>query len=222
MLPGDNTSDALGGKNETANQEPDETAPRDAGPKRQLSFYDDLQAGKIAGKKGPNDKSRWLHDKPHVALGFLVAFFLVGYYVYVVLLEEEWTGRDFLYFSVVTITTVGYGDVLPTSDASKVFTIFYAAYGCAIAVISLMKVANYLIYKQKKLTRKMHEKSIKRLNTHMIRNGGSVASKRRGNWVDRLVRWLWQKLPASFRQANKGHVSKVSGMSIFGSRRAVH
>ena len=35
-------------------------------------------------------------------------------------LEEGWTAGDCLYFAVVIATTVGYGDVLPTTPASKV------------------------------------------------------------------------------------------------------
>jgi len=45
---------------------------------------------------------------------------------------ERWPIIDALYFSVVTFTTVGYGDLCPTTDAGKLFTIFYAFAGISI------------------------------------------------------------------------------------------
>ncbi len=38
---------------------------------------------------------------------------------------EQWSIIDALYFSVMTMATVGYGDLIPTTDISKVFTIVY-------------------------------------------------------------------------------------------------
>lgn len=38
---------------------------------------------------------------------------------------EGWTIIDALYFSIMTMSTVGYGDLVPTTDISKVFTIIY-------------------------------------------------------------------------------------------------
>jgi voltage-gated potassium channel len=36
---------------------------------------------------------------------------------------EDWTIIQALYFSVVTLTTVGYGDFTPTSAEAQIFTI---------------------------------------------------------------------------------------------------
>ena len=39
---------------------------------------------------------------------------------------ENWTYVDSFYFSAMTITTIGYGDLYPSHDLSKVITVFYA------------------------------------------------------------------------------------------------
>jgi voltage-gated potassium channel len=42
---------------------------------------------------------------------------------------EDWSVIDALYFTVVTLTTIGYGDLHPTTDLSKIFTIFFVFAG---------------------------------------------------------------------------------------------
>ena len=50
---------------------------------------------------------------------------------------EDWTYAESFYFSVVTVTTVGYGDIHPTNDASRMFTAFYVLFGVAVAIAVL-------------------------------------------------------------------------------------
>ena len=45
---------------------------------------------------------------------------------------EGWSTVDSLYFSVVTVTTVGYGDITPDTDAAKLFTVLYILAGISI------------------------------------------------------------------------------------------
>jgi len=45
---------------------------------------------------------------------------------------EGWSFLDALYFSVVTLTTIGYGDFAPKTDFGKLFTIVYILLGIGI------------------------------------------------------------------------------------------
>jgi voltage-gated potassium channel Kch len=58
---------------------------------------------------------------------------------------EDWTIIEALYFSVVTLTTVGYGDLHATSAGTQIFTIFYILTGLGVFVALLASVAEKYI-----------------------------------------------------------------------------
>jgi voltage-gated potassium channel Kch len=65
------------------------------------------------------------------ALLFMAALVLligVAFYTRV----EGWSLIDAIYFCVVTLGTVGYGDITPTTDAGKIFTTVYILLGLGI------------------------------------------------------------------------------------------
>ena len=55
---------------------------------------------------------------------------------------EDWTIIQALYFSVVTLTTVGYGDLPPTTAGTQIFTIIYILTGLGVFVALLASVAS--------------------------------------------------------------------------------
>ena len=59
-----------------------------------------------------------------------VLLILTGTIVYGAVVDWSWV--DSLYFSVVAVTTVGFGDLTPTSDGSKLFTVLYVLSGISI------------------------------------------------------------------------------------------
>ena len=78
-------------------------------------------------------RSLWhgMKDKDFRALFTWVLLLLVlGTWFYVRV--EGWTALDALYFSVVTLTTVGFGDFAPQTPAGKIFTIVYILVGLGL------------------------------------------------------------------------------------------
>ncbi len=65
-----------------------------------------------------------------VLLGSAVTTVAVGTVVYSAL--EGWSVVDSLYFSVVALATVGFGDLVPTTDVGKLFTVGYIITGIGI------------------------------------------------------------------------------------------
>ena len=67
--------------------------------------------------------------------GMALGVLLLGTVVYHIL--EDWSWVDSFYFSTVAVTTVGFGDLTPTSDASKLFTVLYIFSGITIVTVWL-------------------------------------------------------------------------------------
>jgi len=58
---------------------------------------------------------------------------------------EGWRILDAMYFSVITLATIGYGDIVPKTDAGKIFTMAYAVVGIGIFVALVTILANIVI-----------------------------------------------------------------------------
>ncbi|OIW04259.1 hypothetical protein TanjilG_00819 [Lupinus angustifolius] len=64
---------------------------------------------------------------------------------------------DAIYFTIVTMTTVGYGDLVPNSDLTKLLACAFVFSGMAVVGLILSKAADYLVEKQEiLLVKAMH------------------------------------------------------------------
>lgn len=76
---------------------------------------------------------------------------------------EKLSYMDSLYFSFVTLTTIGYGDFVPVTTLGKVFTMGYATLGIGIVSLFIAMVARYyLTDKKEKKEEKLKKKDEKR------------------------------------------------------------
>ncbi len=79
-------------------------------------------------------------------LFFVIVILLIETFFYHKI--EGWRWLDSFYFSSISLTTVGYGDLSPQTDAGKIFTVFYIFSGIGVILSFITSVAN-----------KAHEKS---------------------------------------------------------------
>lgn len=75
---------------------------------------------------------RWVRQ--NAMLVFMMVYVLLYMTVGIIFYQqhEGWSLSECVYFTVVVISTVGYGDLAPTSDASKIFTAFYVIFGASL------------------------------------------------------------------------------------------
>jgi|APSaa5957512622_1039677.scaffolds.fasta_scaffold151726_1 voltage-gated potassium channel len=87
---------------------------------------------------------RGLQDKEFRGILLLVGAILLGGTFFYALVEG-WSLIDAFYFSVITLTTVGYGDLSPTTPGSRLFTAFYILMGIGLLVVFIERMAHYII-----------------------------------------------------------------------------
>lgn len=96
----------------------------------------------------------WWHGAEGAMI--LIAFLSVGISWF--MLRSGWTFGESLYFCVVTLTTVGYGDIVPLDAASKIFVILYVIAAISTITTILSVVVEALIERQAKIiARILHE-----------------------------------------------------------------
>lgn len=116
------------------------------------------------------------------AIVLLILLLLFGVIGFMFMSGYRWI--DALYMTVITVTTVGFGEVRPLDDASKLFTIFLILTSIVIVGYAISVITEYILSKNnfEDLKQKKMQKKIDNLSGHIIicgygRNGKQAASK---------------------------------------------
>jgi voltage-gated potassium channel len=100
-----------------------------------------------------------------VIAAFLVALGTAGYMVI-----ENWPILDSLYMTVITLSTIGYGEVNPVSPTGRIFTLILILMGVGFFLYVIGNVVQFLVEGRIRLVLGRHklDKQISQLNNHYI------------------------------------------------------
>ncbi len=84
----------------------------------------------------------FLADKQYRDL-LITSVIILAFGTFVYRYLEGWGYIDSLYFSVITLTTVGYGDFSPQTTGGKIFTIFYIFIGLGMILSFLQTLFDH-------------------------------------------------------------------------------
>ena len=72
---------------------------------------------------------------------------------------EGWAYLDSLWFGMVTVTTVGYGDFCPETQGGRLFTAFFVLIGVGMIGVALGIVGEYFVEEQKRIAKDLMNKA---------------------------------------------------------------
>ncbi|KAL7536818.1 hypothetical protein ACHAXR_007414, partial [Thalassiosira sp. AJA248-18] len=117
----------------------------------------------------PGSSKKWSDiDNTHYELTLreclvlFLALLAVGVLAYSFLFEQ-WSILDSLYFTTVLLTTVGYGDITPTTPGGKLFASVFALGGIVIIGLALGVVGSQLVEAEINYTEKVKSKTSRAL-----------------------------------------------------------
>ncbi|MFA5927157.1 MAG: potassium channel family protein [Patescibacteria group bacterium] len=115
---------------------------------------------------------------------------LIGVGAWFFRLSEGWNWIDSFYFTVMTVTTVGYGDLVPTHDFGKILTSIYGLVSIPVMLyVFSVIVGNNVDSRIGHLERKMREIIAREEEIEEIIEDGAVnMKKKRASFFRRLLR----------------------------------
>ena len=124
----------------------------------------------------------------HLIIVVLLSVFLVGIGTAGYMVIEDWTVLDAIYMTVITLSTIGYGEVHPVSQTGRIFTVILIVMGVGFVLYVIGNVVQFLVEGRIRLVlgRRKLEKQIGQLNDHFIVCGY-------GRMGRALCRYLTQK-----------------------------
>ena len=135
---------------------------------------------------------KFIHSKIKLALALLISLVIGGILGYKVISEYSWI--DAIYMTVITITTVGFGELHPPTPVEKIFTTVLIVSSIIIVSYALSVITEYIVSRTsiRDLKNKRMQQKIDDLKDHVIvcgygRNGREAVDKLKSYKQDFMI-----------------------------------
>ncbi|RME48456.1 MAG: two pore domain potassium channel family protein, partial [Deltaproteobacteria bacterium] len=111
---------------------------------------------------------RWIPWYVKISGVSMFALLMVGTLGYMGI--EGWSLREALYMAIITVTTIGYGEVRPLSPAGQLFTIGYIASSTVIFLYAASSLGAFLLSEEFRFLFQLERtrRRIRKMKNHVI------------------------------------------------------
>lgn len=103
-----------------------------------------------------------------LVLAFFFAAVIIFTGIFIFWRVEHWSYIDAFYFSVITLTTIGYGDVVPKTEIGKVLAALFALIGVGIFLFCVSIIAeNYFFKRMVKFDKNIDNKVARKISSSL-------------------------------------------------------
>lgn len=103
-------------------------------------------------------------------VGFVIILLTIGTFFYH--FTEKWSYIDSFYFSAISLSTRGYGELHPSTVGSKLFTVFYLFLGVGFILYLLSSFIGYFL--------QFHEPRVRKRMDSIVK---SIIPPKKDKWV---------------------------------------
>ncbi len=125
---------------------------------------------------------RFFRSKFYIALSLLIFVFAVGVIGFRIISDATWI--DAIYMTVITVTTVGFGEIIPLDQHARLFTVFLIIISVFVFAYAISVITEYILSRStlRNIIQRKTLKKIRRMENHIIicgfgRNGRQAAEK---------------------------------------------
>lgn len=126
--------------------------------------------------------AKFVKNKINTAVFMLICISVIGVLGYRLISGYSWI--DAIYMTVITVATVGFGEVVPLDDQSKIFTVFLILASVIIVGYAISIITEHILSKSniEELKNKKMQKKVDGFKNHVVvcgygRNGKQVVRK---------------------------------------------
>lgn len=147
----------------------DHEVERGSSSKTNLTKHKSKRRWEVPLTSKPYQCPEELRSTIRLCIGAIALYFVMGALAFPLWLEPSWTLIDALYFSMASITTVGYGDVVVSGGdgaramMAKLFVLSFNIYAVCISVSALGIIAKLALTQERKIVARAKESARRQL-----------------------------------------------------------